>query len=198
MSPKGQIPAYEWAFGDVNPPLHAWAALQLHRIEMEEHQKAGKSNFKGDLSFLSDIFQHCLMNFTWWSNQQDSENNNLFEGGFLGLDNISILNRRDLNSFADSIGAKSVVLSQSDGTSWVGMFCLNMMEIANVLTAVDAETYSHLSNKFLQYFFDISGSINGDEDGSNAGRGRANLWDCLLYTSPSPRDATLSRMPSSA
>lgn len=177
MSPSGAIPAYEWAFSDVNPPLHAWAALQLFKMEVEVRQEAGEADFAGDFAFLADVFRHCLMNFTWWLNQEDSDSKNLFEGGFLGLDNISIINRSDLDSFAKSINAKKVTLNQSDGTSWVGMFCLNMMEAAIVLCKHSAKEYAHLANKFFQYFFVVSDAINGVRSPTQDGQILIDLWD---------------------
>ncbi|MEM9929716.1 MAG: glucosidase, partial [Bacteroidota bacterium] len=117
MGPDGDIPAYEWAFSDVNPPLHAWAALHLYKLEKE------KTGGDGDRAFLKEIFQSCLMNFTWWANRESSDGTDLFEGGFLGLDNISIINRSNLGDFENQIG-RAVTLKQSDGTSWMGMFSL--------------------------------------------------------------------------
>ena len=124
MSPEGAIPAYEWKFGDANPPLHAWAALRIQEIEIELNGGKGQ----GDLSFLMKIFDHSLMYFTWWSNRKNSDQNNLFQGGFLGLDNISIIDRSNLPASVDEV-------FQSDGTSWMAMFCLNMMQISLQLCA---------------------------------------------------------------
>ena len=116
MHPNGQLPAYEWAFGDVNPPVHAWSCLQVYKIEKE---KTGK----GDIDFLKRVFQKLLINFTWWVNRKDHKGNNVFEGGFLGLDNIGVFDR----SSAIPGGG---VLEQADGTSWMAMYCLNMLEMA--------------------------------------------------------------------
>ena len=116
MKPDGQLPAYEWNFGDVNPPVHAWAALQVYRIDK---QNTGK----GDLTFLKRIFQKLIINFTWWINRKDESGNNLFEGGFLGLDNIGVFDR------SHGIAA-NMHLEQADGTSWMGKYALNMMDIA--------------------------------------------------------------------
>lgn len=177
MSPRGAIPAYEWSFSDVNPPLHAWAALQLFKMEQQIKQNAGESDFTGDYTFIADIFRHCLMNFTWWLNREDEDANNLFEGGFLGLDNISIVNRSDLDDFARQINAKKVELNQSDGTSWVGMFCLNMMELAIELCKHSPNEYAHLANKFLEYFFVVSDAINGVPSSTQEGEYLIDLWD---------------------
>lgn len=165
MSPKGAIPAYEWSFSDINPPLHAWAALKIHEIDKE------LNGDKADTQFLADIFRHCLMNFTWWVNQVDKDNNNLFEGGFLGLDNISIINRSDLSNLEQRLGV-SVNMNQSDGTSWVGMFCLKMMDIANVLSVENHSEYSHLVSKFFQHFVFVADAMNMDRTEC-----KINLWD---------------------
>ena len=116
MHPNGQIPAYEWNFGDVNPPVHAWAAIRICQIEQ-------KMTGRMDHLFLERIFQKLLINFTWWVNRKDEEGNNLFEGGFLGLDNVSAFDR----SAALPSGGR---LEQADGTSWMAMYCLNMLVIA--------------------------------------------------------------------
>ncbi|HZZ74983.1 MAG TPA: glucosidase, partial [Puia sp.] len=116
MHPNGQLPAYEWAFGDVNPPVHAWSCLQVYKIEKT---KTGK----GDIDFLEKVFQKLLINFTWWVNRKDHKGNNVFEGGFLGLDNIGVFDR----SSAIPGGG---VLEQADGTSWMAMYSLNMLEMA--------------------------------------------------------------------
>ena len=150
MHPNGQIPAYEWAFGDVNPPVHAWAALRVYQIEK-------KRRGVGDRQFLARIFQKLLLNFTWWVNRKDSEGMNVFEGGFLGLDNIGVFDRsRPLPT-----GGK---LAQSDGTSWMAMYCLNLMAIALELAETD-ETYEDVASKFWEHFLYISGAMNnlGDE-----------------------------------
>lgn len=160
MHPNGQIPAYEWALGDVNPPVHAWAALRVYQIEK-------KRRGHGDRKFLARIFQKLLLNFTWWVNRKDSEGNNVFEGGFLGLDNIGVFDRsRPLPT-----GGK---LAQSDGTSWMAMYCLNMLAIALELAAED-DTYEDLASKFWEHFLFIANAMNdlgsegislwNDEDG---------------------------------
>lgn len=156
MHPNGQIPAYEWAFGDVNPPVHAWAALRVYRIEK-------KNTGKGDRAFLERIFHKLLLNFTWWVNRKDAEGNNVFEGGFLGLDNIGVFDR---SAKLPSGG----VLEQSDGTSWMAMFCLNMLGIALELATVDS-VYEDVATKFFEHFVYISDAMN-DRDGDGV-----ELWN---------------------
>ena len=124
MHPNGQLPAYEWAFGDVNPPVHAWAAMRVYQIE---RQATGV----GDAKFLERVFHKLLINFTWWVNRKDAEGSNVFQGGFLGLDNIGVFNRSEQLPG----GAR---LDQSDGTSWMAMYCLNMLAIALELARQDA------------------------------------------------------------
>src|SRR5262249_35594565 len=116
MHPSGQLPAYEWAFGDVNPPVHAWAALRVYRIERRMTGKA-------DRIFLQRVFQNLLINFTWWINRKARDGHNLFEGGFLGLDNIGLFDRSTELRPGEH-------LDQSDGTAWMATFCLNMLAIA--------------------------------------------------------------------
>jgi len=156
MHPNGQIPAYEWAFGDVNPPVHAWAALRVYQIEK-------KHRGYGDRKFLARIFQKLLLNFTWWVNRKDSEGMNVFEGGFLGLDNIGVFDRsRPLPT-----GGK---LAQSDGTSWMAMYCLSMLAIALELAAED-NTYEDVASKFWEHFIFIADAMN--ELGSDG----VSLWN---------------------
>ncbi|MDT7580658.1 MAG: hypothetical protein QOK35_1922 [Pseudonocardiales bacterium] len=131
--PGGQLPAYEWAFGDVNPPVHAWAALRVFEIDGSR-----------DVDFLARVFHKLLMNFTWWVNRKDSEGDNVFEGGFLGLDNIGPIDRSAVLPVAG-------VLEQSDGTAWMAMYCLNMLEIALVLARRDA-AYEDVATKFFEHF----------------------------------------------
>ena len=144
MSPNGQIPAYEWNFGDVNPPIQAWAALQVYRIEKDIHGTA-------DMDFLKRIFQKLMLNFTWWANREDSNENNIFSGGFLGLDNIGVLDRTSLPAGAS--------LEQVDATAWMGMYALNMMEIALEIAQSD-NTYEDVVTKFYEHFVLIAGSLN--------------------------------------
>ncbi len=156
MHPNGQIPAYEWAYGDVNPPVHAWAALRVYQIEK-------KRTGKGDTKFLARIFQKLLLNFTWWVNRKDAEGNNVFEGGFLGLDNIGVFDR----SQALPTGGK---LAQSDGTSWMAMYCLNLLAIALELAKTD-NTYEDVASKFWEHFLYIASAMN------NFGDEGISLWD---------------------
>jgi hypothetical protein len=131
--PGGQLPAYEWAFGDVNPPVHAWAALRVFEIDGSR-----------DVDFLARVFHKLLINFTWWVNRKDSQGDNVFEGGFLGLDNIGPIDRSAALPVAG-------VLEQSDGTAWMAMYCLNLLEIALVLARHDA-AYEDVATKFFEHF----------------------------------------------
>ena len=141
MHPNGQLPAYEWAFGDVNPPVHAWAALRVYEIDATN-----------DTDFLERILHKLLLNFTWWVNRKDDDGNNVFSGGFLGLDNIGPIDR----SAQLPDGGQ---LEQSDGTAWMAMFCLNLLEISLVLARQD-RTYEDLATKFLEHFTLIAAAIN--------------------------------------
>jgi len=157
MHPNGQIPAYEWAFGDVNPPVQAWAAYRVYKIE---RRRTGR----GDLFFLERVFQKLLLTFTWWVNRKDVAGRNVFQGGFLGLDNIGIFDRG-----APLPGGGR--LDQADGTSWMGVFTLNMLAIALEL-AQHMPVYEDIASKFFEHFLLIADAMNkigGDED-----RG---LWD---------------------
>jgi Glycosyl hydrolase family 63 C-terminal domain len=145
MKPDGQIPAYEWNFSDVNPPVQAWAALQVYRIEK-------KRTGKGDIAFLKRVFQKLLINFTWWINRKDGNGNNMFEGGFLGLDNIGVFNRSHRLS-------NDMQLEQADGTSWMGMYALNMMDIA-VEIAMKDESFEDTATKFFEQFVLIAEALN--------------------------------------
>ncbi len=145
MKPDGQLPAYEWNFSDVNPPVQAWAALQVYRIE-----KAATG--KGDIAFLKRIFQKLIINFTWWINRKDSNGNNMFEGGFLGLDNIGVFNRS-----SELPGAMQ--LEQADGTSWMGMYALNMMDMALEIAMKD-EAFEDTATKFFEHFVLIAEALN--------------------------------------
>jgi hypothetical protein len=156
MHPNGQIPAYEWAYGDVNPPVHAWAALRVYRIER-------RLRGKGDREFLEKIFHKLLLNFTWWVNRKDAEGKNVFQGGFLGLDNIGVFDR----SAPLPTGGH---IEQSDGTSWMGMYCLNMLAIALELARHDP-AYEDVASKFFEHFVYIAHAVHdlGDQG--------INLWD---------------------
>ena len=145
MHPNGQLPAYEWAFGDVNPPVHAWSCMQVYKIDKE---KTGV----GDLKFLKRVFKKLLLNFTWWVNRKDHKGNNVFEGGFLGLDNIGVFDR----SSAIPGGG---VLEQADGTSWMAMYCLNMLEMSLEIAQYD-DSYEDVTTKFFEHFTYIAESLN--------------------------------------
>ncbi|ULQ52873.1 MGH1-like glycoside hydrolase domain-containing protein [Flavihumibacter fluvii] len=144
MSPMGQLPAYEWNFSDVNPPVHAWASLNIYRIEKAVHGRA-------DVDFLKRIFQKLLINFTWWVNRKDKDGNNLFEGGFLGLDNIGVINRNEIPA--------GYTLEQVDGTSWMAMYALNMLDMALEIAKTD-KTFEDVATKFYEHFVLISASLN--------------------------------------
>jgi hypothetical protein len=142
--PNGQIPAYEWEFSDLNPPVHAWAVWRVYNMDRIRSGAA-------DRSFLEQCFHKLLLNFTWWVNKVDSQGNNVFEGGFLGLDNITVLDR----SHALPSGAR---LEQSDATGWMGMFCLNMMRIALELAKEDKD-YEALATKFFQHYVYVGAAM---------------------------------------
>lgn len=156
MHPNGQIPAYEWAFGDVNPPVHAWACWRVYKITR-------KMTGHADTDFLERVFHKLMLNFTWWINRKDAHGKNVFEGGFLGLDNIGVFDR----SAPLPTGGH---LEQADGTAWMGMYCLNMLAIALEL-ARSKPAYEDVATKFFEHFIYIANAINGDTyDGDG-------LWD---------------------
>jgi hypothetical protein len=144
MDPYGKLPAYEWSFSDVNPPVHAWACIQVYKMDK---QRTGIA----DTIFLERTFQKLLINFTWWVNRKDRLNNNVFEAGFLGLDNIGVFDRNNVPGGA--------ILEQADGTAWMGMYCLNMMEIALELAQTNI-AYEDLATKFFEHFTYIASSLN--------------------------------------
>lgn len=154
--PNGQVPAYEWNFGDVNPPVLAWAAWRVYKIEQ-------KLRGSGDSTFLERVFHKLLLNFTWWVNRKDEEGHNIFQGGFLGLDNIGVFDR----SAPLPTGGH---IEQSDGTSWMGMFCLNMLTIALEL-ACQNNVYEDIATKFFEHFLYIAEAMN------NIGSHGIALWD---------------------
>jgi Mannosylglycerate hydrolase MGH1-like glycoside hydrolase domain len=155
VHPNGQIPAYEWAFGDVNPPVHAWAVWRVYKIDRRVSGVA-------DRPFLERAFHKLLLNFTWWVNRKDARGNNVFEGGFLGLDNIGVFDRS-----APLPGGGH--LEQSDGTSWMAMYCLNMLAIALELSA-ENPAYEDVASKFFEHFVYIARAMNDLGDGLT-------LWD---------------------
>jgi hypothetical protein len=156
MHPNGQLPAYEWAFGDVNPPVHAWAAWRVYKIEKRRRGS-------GDLAFLEKVFHKLLLNFTWWVNRKDAEGMNVFQGGFLGLDNIGVFDR----SAPLPTGGH---IEQSDGTSWMAMYSLNLLTIATEL-AKHNPAYEDVASKFWEHFLHIAHAMN------NRGDEGLELWD---------------------
>ncbi|MBO9703728.1 MAG: glucosidase [Sporocytophaga sp.] len=156
MHPNGQIPAYEWNFSDVNPPVHAWAAYKVYQIDKE-------FTGKGDYDFLEKVLHKLLLNFTWWVNQKDISGNNIFEGGFLGLDNIGVFDRSQKLPTGG-------YLEQADGTSWMAMYSLNLLKISTEL-AMERPVYQDVATKFFEHFLYIAGAIT-----NIAGKG-ISLWD---------------------
>lgn len=157
MHPNGQIPAYEWSFSDVNPPVHAWATWKVYEIDKETNGGVG------DTVFLERIFHKLLMNFTWWVNLKDNNGNNIFGGGFLGMDNIGVFDRSaDLPTGGH--------LEQADGTGWMAMYSLNMLRIACEI-ALKNPVYQDMASKFFEHFLHISGAMQ------SMGGDKINLWD---------------------
>ncbi|BAS59623.1 hypothetical protein NIES2135_08470 [Leptolyngbya boryana NIES-2135] len=156
MHPNGQIPAYEWAFGDVNPPVHAWATWRVYKIEQKMY---GRS----DRVFLERVFQKLLLNFTWWVNRKDVEGRNIFQGGFLGLDNIGVFDRSATLPTGGHI-------DQSDGTSWMGMYCLNLLAIALELAQTNP-VYEDIATKFFEHYLYIADAMN------RIGEAETSLWN---------------------
>ncbi|MEU1181904.1 glucosidase [Streptomyces sp. NPDC005820] len=156
LHPNGQIPAYEWNFGDVNPPVHAWAVLFVHELEK---RRTGR----GDRAFLENAFQKLMKNFTWWLNRKDTDGNNVFQGGFLGLDNIGVFDR----SAPLPTGGH---LDQADGTAWMAFYCQNLLDIAIEL-AVDNPVYVEQAQMLFEHFAWIAVAMN------RMGRDNASLWD---------------------
>jgi mannosylglycerate hydrolase MGH1-like protein len=155
LHPNGQLPAYEWNFGDVNPPVHAWSTIFTYRLERARRGR-------GDIEWLERSFHKLLLNFTWWVNRKDRSGKNVFEGGFLGLDNIGVFDR-------SSPLPTGGYLEQADGTAWMALFCQNMLEISIEL-ALERPTYIAMANKFVEHFFWIASSMirAGDDTG---------MWD---------------------
>jgi hypothetical protein len=160
MHPNGQLPAYEWALGDVNPPVHAWAALRVYEIEKQMRRDP---DWPGDVDFLERIFHKLLLNFTWWVNRKDAQGNNIFEGGFLGLDNIGVFDR----SAPLPTGG---FIEQSDGTAWMAAYCLHLLAIALELARQDP-TYEDVATKFAEHFIYIGHAL------TNIGPENDHLWD---------------------
>lgn len=158
MHPNGQIPAYEWNFGDVNPPVHAWSVFRTFKIERKMYGRE-------DLDFLERVFQKLLLNFTWWVNRKDSDGNNVFEGGFLGLDNIGLFNRSE----PLPTGGR---LEQADSTGWMAFYCLSMLNIALEL-AKHRRIYEDIASKFFEHFVLISDAMTYKKSEDKT----ASLWN---------------------
>src|SRR5204862_7239307 len=153
MHPNGQIPAYEFAFGDVNPPVHAWAAWRVYKMTGPRGKR--------DTAFLESVFQKLVLNFTWWVNRKDAEGNNLFSGGFLGLDNIGVFDRSKPLPTGGT-------LEQADGTAWMAFYCTTLLSMALELASEDP-VYEDVASKFFEHFVAITDAINSV--------GGAGLWD---------------------
>jgi hypothetical protein len=164
MHPSGQIPAYEWNFSDVNPPVHAWAAWRVFQIDRKARHKT-RPHDAGDLSFLERVFHKLMLNFTWWVNRKDEGGRNLFQGGFLGLDNIGVFDRSKPLPTGGFI-------NQADGTSWMAMYSLNLMRIALEL-ALHNPVYEDIATKFFEHFLSIAEAMT-NIGGIGTGLG---LWD---------------------
>ena len=162
MHPNGQLPAYEWAFGDVNPPVHAWATWRVFQMDRERQTQRGEPG-PGDLDFLERVFHKLMLNFTWWVNRKDAQGRNIFQGGFLGLDNIGVFDR----SAPLPTGG---FINQADGTSWMAMYSLNLMRIALEL-AQHNPVYEDIATKFFEHFLHIAEAMN------NIGESGIGLWD---------------------
>ncbi|XHR30065.1 MAG: glucosidase [Chthoniobacteraceae bacterium] len=155
MHPNGQLPAYEWSFGDVDPPVHAWAAWRVFEIDRKQRRESNPVD-PGDLEFLQRVFEKLLINFTWWVNRKDAQGRDIFQGGFLGLDNIACFNR-------SAPIPNGGYINQADGTSWMAMYCLNMMRISIELASHNA-VYEDIATEFFEHFLSITAAINGVGD----------------------------------
>ena len=151
MHPNGQLPAYEWAFGDVNPPVHAWATWRVFQMDRKQ-RRATNPHDPGDLAFLERVFHKLMLNFTWWVNRKDAQGRNIFQGGFLGLDNIGVFDR----SAPLPTGG---FINQADGTAWMAMYSLNLMRIALEL-ARHNKVYEDIATKFFEHFLHIVEAMN--------------------------------------
>jgi len=177
MHPNGQLPAYEWDFGDTNPPVHAMVTWKVY--QQDKAQNGGN----GDTYFLERIFHKLMLNFTWWVNRKDAQGNNIFEGGFLGLDNIGVFDRNAQLRAGET-------LEQSDGTSWMATYSLNLLRIAAEL-AVTNTAYRDIASKFFEHFIYIAGAI------SNFGSNKDGLWDDadgFFYDQLHMPDGTVEKM----
>ena len=164
MHPNGQLPAYEWAFSDANPPVHAWAAWRVYRMDQA-------LTGKGDRAFLERVFHKLMLNFTWWVNRKDAQGHNIFQGGFLGLDNIGVFDRSNIPEVL-----KGSILNQVDGTAWMAMYTLDLLRIALELARED-DVYEDIATKFFEHFLYIAEAINRTE-------GEIRLWneeDAFFY-----------------
>jgi hypothetical protein len=177
LHPNGQIPAYEWNFSDTNPPVHAWATWRVYQIDAKEN------GGKGDTVFLEKLFHKLLINFTWWVNRKDAEGNNIFEGGFLGLDNIGVFDR-------DVVLPSGALVEQADGTAWMAMFCLNMLRISLELSKTN-KTYVEMANKFFAHFLYIAAAM---ESMGDSGSGLWDEEDQFFYDQIRAKDGTSKRL----
>jgi hypothetical protein len=168
MHPNGQPPAYEWAFGDVNPPVHAWASWRVFQMDRKQRRKRN-SDDPGDLAFLERVFHKLMLNFTWWVNRKDASGRNIFQGGFLGLDNIGVFDR----SAPLPTGG---YINQSDGTSWMAMYSVNLMRIALEL-AQHNHVYEDSATKFFEHFLHIAQAM------TNIGERGIGLWETTMGSS---------------
>jgi len=157
MHPNGQLPAYEWAFGDVNPPVHAWATWRVFQMDRK------RRGDKGDLAFLERVFHKLMLNFTWWVNRKDAQGRNVFQGGFLGLDNIGVFDR-------SSPLPTGGYINQADGTAWMAMYSLNLMRIALELGRHN-RVYEDIATKFFEHFLHIAEAM------TNIGDDGVGLWN---------------------
>jgi len=166
MSPNGQLPAYEWAFGDVNPPVQAWAALRIYRMETA-------ATGQGDRAFLERMLHKLMLNFTWWVNREDPDGRNVFQGGFLGLDNIGVFDRSKPLPTGGHI-------SQADGTAWMAMYALDLMRMALELS-LNNPVYEDIATKYFEHFLLIAEAMTdlGDEDDDDGAGPHVGLWDEL-------------------